>query len=150
MEQAMLKLLAVLAITAAFSLAGANAADARLFEPQPHWLTAGADCIAARNPPARRWQALPPRACVAEAQAAADNGVVASSLYVKARWFPQSHRGKPGLAQKPRGSAKRFSLTPRPSRRKDARFTDVIAHAGEQRGKPRHGGAVAEKPAFGR
>jgi hypothetical protein len=44
-------------------LANAGTAEAHWFEPQPHWWTSGRLCAASRNPPARRWQALPPRSC---------------------------------------------------------------------------------------
>ncbi len=50
-------------IAALFLLANAPAAQARWFQAQPQWWSAGRACIGARGPAARRWQVLPPRSC---------------------------------------------------------------------------------------
>jgi hypothetical protein len=59
----MLRLFVVLIIFCVVTLASARDADARWFEPQANWRHAGALCVASRKPPARRWRAIPPRAC---------------------------------------------------------------------------------------
>jgi hypothetical protein len=55
-----LVLAGLVVIFASFSI---TPAEARLFEPQANWWSAGSTCAAARNPPGRRWRALPPRSC---------------------------------------------------------------------------------------
>ncbi|MBS0386323.1 MAG: hypothetical protein JSS00_13360 [Proteobacteria bacterium] len=56
-------LTAGIALTLLF--AGAEGAQARIFEPQHNWWSSGRTCIASRNPPGLAWDDLPPRACVA-------------------------------------------------------------------------------------
>jgi hypothetical protein len=63
----MLRGLAVLILVGAITLAGAASAEARVFTPQPRWWSSGETCAATRNPPGRRWRALPPRTCTAVA-----------------------------------------------------------------------------------
>ena len=58
----------IVALAALMVLASAQTAEARWFEPQAHWWTSGRLCVGSRNPPARRWQALPPRSCGAAVQ----------------------------------------------------------------------------------
>jgi hypothetical protein len=59
----MLRGVALLVLLVAVWLAAAPGADARVFTPQANWWSSGATCVASRNPPARRWRALPPRTC---------------------------------------------------------------------------------------
>lgn len=61
------RIVCAIAAAALMLLANAAPAEAHWFEPQPHWWTSGRLCAASRNPPARRWQALPPRSCVSVA-----------------------------------------------------------------------------------
>jgi hypothetical protein len=56
-------LLSALVLAAAILAMSTGNAEARLFEPQHDWWNAGRTCVGSRNPPGRRWQALPPRSC---------------------------------------------------------------------------------------
>lgn len=53
----------VLAAVFALTFVNPDTASARVFEPQANWWNAGQTCAASRNPPGRRWRALPPRSC---------------------------------------------------------------------------------------
>jgi hypothetical protein len=100
----MRKLIVLLLLTGALSLAGVGAAEARIFEPQANWWTSGQLCVSTRNPPGRRWQALPPRSCLrAEAlepspsdAPCADKAASAfqSKLDRKAEWVSAAARDK--------------------------------------------------------
>jgi hypothetical protein len=69
-------MLTALAIFFAITLSSIGSAEARWFEPQANWRNAGVLCIASRNPPGRRWRALPPRACAVSDAATAEITVV--------------------------------------------------------------------------
>lgn len=63
LQRRALTLLSALVLAAAMLAMSAGNAEARLFEPQHDWWHAGRTCVGSRNPPGRRWQALPPRSC---------------------------------------------------------------------------------------
>jgi hypothetical protein len=57
------KILTVLVAAAILSALSTTPADARWFEPQPHWWSSGRLCVASREPAGRRSETLPPRSC---------------------------------------------------------------------------------------
>jgi hypothetical protein len=58
-----MRALVLASLVGVFASFVAAPAEARLFEPQANWWSSGSTCATARNPPGRRWRALPPRSC---------------------------------------------------------------------------------------
>ena len=89
----------IAALSALMVLASAHTAEARWFEPQSHWWTSGRLCVASRGPPARRWQALPPRSCGATVQQVTfEVGSAANALAMKQNfdWVKEPTKGASG------------------------------------------------------
>lgn len=63
----MKKVLTASAFALVFVVLAAAPAEARIFEPEPHWWSSGRTCAASREAPGRRWSAMPPRSCRASA-----------------------------------------------------------------------------------
>jgi hypothetical protein len=53
---------------AVLTICSMDTAEARVLEPQRAWWSSGSTCVASRNPPGRRWRALPPRSCARSAE----------------------------------------------------------------------------------
>ena len=62
----MSRLLLTAAAACVILVSGMSSAEARIFEPQRNWWSSGHLCAASRNPPGRRWRAMPPRSCNVE------------------------------------------------------------------------------------
>ena len=89
-----MKIMIVCTIAIASLLLCTRPAEARLFEPQPHWWSSGRSCMESRDPPGLAWDSLPPRACVVREQMTSFNGAPdAGFAIIKAKAQSAAHSG---------------------------------------------------------